>query len=142
MIFPYYFTSSSVDYNRSMIFLSSNWLDSSKDLVSLALPNLTEGTRLHVFSLSLLPATSKVNNTSQLEIQYARSTQTWMEGTDKTQIVEVVVNNIGSKWVLAEDNVRVQVSSDGVETVVPGMHHLEDQTHEYPSIDLQCRCYQ
>jgi alpha-L-fucosidase len=129
IVFPYYLTNSSVDYNRSMIFQTINWLDSTKDLVSLQLPNVTAGaangpggasedTRLHIFAVSLVPATGSGAN---LELQYARSTQTWFEGTNKTQIVEVTVNNIGSDWVLANNSVKVTVSSDGLETIQPGI---------------------
>ena len=68
LVFPYYLTNSSVDYNRSMIFQTINWLDSTKDLMSLQLPNVTLGasnqpggeaeeTRLHIFAVSIVPAT-------------------------------------------------------------------------------------
>lgn len=129
IIFPYYLTNSSIDYNRSMIFQSINWLDSSKDLVSLQLPNVTAGaangpggaaqdTRLHIFAASLVPATG---SGISLEVQYARSTQMWMEGTNKTQIVEVIVNNVGDGWALANNSVTVSISSPGYTTVVPGV---------------------
>jgi alpha-L-fucosidase len=128
IILPYRYTNTTVDYNRSMFYQTINWIDSTKDLVSLTLPNVTAGsnsgpggapinTRLHLFSVSLLPA----NGTSvDLEIQYARSTQLWIPGTNKTQIVEVIVNNVGSEWVLANNSVKVSVSAPGYETVTPG----------------------
>ncbi|KAK4994758.1 hypothetical protein LTR16_007313, partial [Cryomyces antarcticus] len=67
IVLPYYYTNETINYNRSMIFETINWLDSTKELVSLTLPNVTAGamdgpkgtaldTRLHLFSLSLLPA--------------------------------------------------------------------------------------
>ena len=129
IVFPYYLTNTSVDYNRSMIFQTINWLDSTKELVSLQLPNVSagaanspggasEGTRLHLFSVSLIPATG---TGISLEVQYARSTQMWMEGTNKTQLVEVTVNNVGSEWVLAKNSVKVTVSSPGYKTVFPGI---------------------
>ena len=56
-----------------------------------------------------------------LEIQYARTTKKWFEGTNKTQIVEVLVNNIGSAWVLANNSISVTVQSSGLKTVRPGV---------------------
>ncbi|KAL9091437.1 MAG: hypothetical protein Q9165_004823 [Trypethelium subeluteriae] len=129
IVFPYYLTNSSVDYNRSMIFQTINWLDSTKELVSLQLPDVSAGaanspggasedTRLHIFSVSLTPATG---TGISLEVQYARSTQMWFEGTNKTQIIEVTVNNVGSEWVLANNSVKVTVSAPGYTVVSPGI---------------------
>jgi alpha-L-fucosidase len=128
IILPYYYTNTSINWNRSMIYQTINWLDSTKDLVSLTLPNVTEGpnnspkgedidTRLHIFSVSMLPAMS---SGTDLQVQYARSTQSWLPGTNKTQIVEVAVNNVGSEWVLANSSVKLEVSSPGYKTVIPG----------------------
>lgn len=44
-----------------------------------------------------------------------------MEGTTRTQVFEVTINNIGPGWVLTNDNVKITVSADGLETVVPGV---------------------
>jgi len=129
IIFPYYLTNSSIDYNRSMIFQTINWLDSTKELVSLQLPNVTIGAgngpggaaseaRLHIFAVSTVPATGFGIS---LEVQYARSTQMWVEGTNKTQIMEVTVNNIGSEWILANNSVRVTVDAPGLQTMEPGV---------------------
>lgn len=129
IILPYSLTNSSVDYNRSMIFQSVTRLDSTKELTSLQLPNVTSGaagdpggaaedTRLHIFAVTLVPAPE---DGVALEVQYARSTQMWMEGTNKTQIVEVIINNIGESWVLANQSVRVTVESPGLTTVTPGV---------------------
>lgn len=129
IIFPYYLSNSSIDYNRSMIFQTINWLDSSKDLISIQLPNVTAGasngpggatqdTRLHIFAVSMVPATG---SGISLEVQHARSTNMWMEGTDKTQIFEVTVNNVGEDWVLANNSVKVTVSASGAKTVAPGI---------------------
>lgn len=129
IIFPYTLGNSSVDYNRSMIFQSVTWLDSSKELTSLQLPNVTSGaagdpggeaqdTRLHIFAVTLVPA---MDTGISLEVQYARSTQTWVEGTNKTQIVEAVIDNVGEDWVLANHSVRVTVESPGLTTVQPGV---------------------
>ena len=129
LVFPYYLTNSSIDYNRSMIFQTINWLDSSKSLASLQLPNVSAGasngpggasedTRLHIFAVSLVPATG---SGISLDVQYARSTNMWIEGTSKTQLVEVTVNNMGDEWVLANNSVRVTISASGLETMVPGV---------------------
>ena len=126
IIFPYYYSNSTTDYNRSMIFLRSNWLDSTKELVSL---DVTEGssngpggaaqdTRLHIFSLSLLQANGSGMN---LNVRYARSTQMWMEGTNKTQLVEATIDNTGTEWILANQSVRINVDSPGLSTAVPGV---------------------
>jgi alpha-L-fucosidase len=129
---PYTLTNSTKDpkdYNRSMIFQSVTWLDSTKDLVSLQLPNVTSGasgdpggesqeTRLHIFAVTLHPATG---TGISLEVQYARSTQMWVEGTNKTQIIDAVINNVGDDWVLANNSVRVTIDSPGLTTVQPGV---------------------
>lgn len=128
IIFPYYFTNSTVDYNRSMIFRVTTWLDGSKELMSLQLPNVATGsssspggdvedTRLHIFSVSMLPATSEGLS---LGVQLARATNTWFEGTNKTQIYEAIVNNVGTEWILANQSVTLTIESDGVSTVQPG----------------------
>lgn len=131
LVFPYYFTNQTTDYNRSNIFQTINWLDSSKDLVSLTLPNVTGGsatdpgaaalsTKLHIFSLSLTPAAC-VEGVPHLEINYARSTNKWIEGSNKTQIVEVDITNTGSAFVLRNNTVRISVDSPGLSTVQPGV---------------------
>ena len=128
IILPYYYTDTTIDYNRSMFYQTINWIDPTRELVSLTLPNVTAGsnsgpggaainTRLHLFSVSVLPATGRAID---LEIQYARSTQLWLPETNKTQIVEVIINNVGSDWVLANNSVKVEVSSNGYDTVSPG----------------------
>jgi alpha-L-fucosidase len=131
IILPYYYTNSAISYNRSMFFQTINWLDSTKELVSLTLPNVTRGsysgpggaaidTRLHIFSLSMLPATGSAID---LEVQFARTTQLWLPDTNKTQIVEVIIDNVGSEWVLANNSVKVEASSPGLKTVFPGYIH-------------------
>jgi alpha-L-fucosidase len=128
IILPYYYTNETINYNRSMFFQTTNWIDSTKELVSVTLPNVTAGsnsgpggaaieTRLHIFSLSMLPATGSAID---LEIQFARTTQLWLPGTNKTQIVEVIINNVGSQWILANNSVKVEVSSPGLQIATPG----------------------
>lgn len=56
-----------------------------------------------------------------LDVQYARSTKMWMEGTNKTQIFQVTVNNVGNEWVLANNSVKVTISASGLNTVIPGV---------------------
>ena len=131
LILPHYLTNTSQNYNSSNIFQTVSWLDSSKDLVSLSLPNDAGGsstepggdyvdTRLHIFALSMLPVTVGESHNPQLEIQYARSTQKWIEGTDKAQIIEVSVNNVGSEFLLRNHETRIKVQSSGLETVSEG----------------------
>ncbi|KAF1965624.1 glycoside hydrolase [Bimuria novae-zelandiae CBS 107.79] len=113
-----------------IVFPYRNWLDSSKELVSLTLPNVTGGaatdpggaaisSRLHIFALTLVPAVSGAER-PELSVQYARSTQKWTEGSDKIQTYEVTINNVGEKSILREHSVKVSVESAGVETVAPG----------------------
>ncbi|KAJ4355483.1 uncharacterized protein N0V89_003499 [Didymosphaeria variabile] len=130
LVFPYRLTNESVDWNRSNIFQTRSWLDSSKELTSLTLPNVTGGSatdpggaaissRLHIFSLTLVPVVSDAEGPS-LSVQYARSTQKWVEGSDKIQVYEVTINNAGAKDILREHAVEVSIDSAGVETVTPG----------------------
>ena len=44
-----------------------------------------------------------------------------MEGTNKTQIVEVTIDNNGEEWVLANNSVKVSVSSAGLKIVQPAV---------------------
>ena len=130
-VLPYYLTNETVDYNRSNIFQTINWLDSSRELVSLTLPKVTSdsstvpgeaptGSRMHIFALSVAPASNLHTSGPQLEVQFARSTQKWVDGTNKTQIIEVVVNNIGSDFVLLNHSVTLTIDSWGLETVTKG----------------------
>ncbi|KFZ18666.1 hypothetical protein V501_01083 [Pseudogymnoascus sp. VKM F-4519 (FW-2642)] len=119
IIFPYLMTDTAINYNRTMIFQTVNWLDSTKELTSLQLPNVTVGTgngrggaseqtRLHIFAVSMIPAKG---HGLALDVQYARSTNMWFEGTNKTQIVEATINNVGTEWILAKNGVKVIVES-------------------------------
>jgi alpha-L-fucosidase len=112
-----------------MIYQSINWLDSAKEVLTVTLPNVTSGaatgpggaaqnTRLHIFAVSLVAATG---SGVSLEIQQARSTQLWFEGTNKTQIFEAVIVNTGNDWILANHSVKVTVEASGITTVQPGI---------------------
>jgi alpha-L-fucosidase len=116
IVFPFYFSKDGVYWNKSMIYLVSTNLDSSKELVSLQLP--AESSGIHVFSLSMWPAAG-TSNTS-LEVQSARSTQKWM-GENNVQIVEVLVNNVGTQWITSNNTVKVSIQSPGYETVTPAI---------------------
>ncbi|KAF2730703.1 glycoside hydrolase [Polyplosphaeria fusca] len=129
MVFPYRLTNETVDWNRTNIFQTSTWLDSSKELTSLMLPNVTGGSatdpggaaiqsRLHIFALTLVPASS-ASDGPLLSVQYARSTQKWIEGSDKTQIYEVTINNAGNRDILRNHSVEISIDSPGVQTVTP-----------------------
>ncbi|KAJ5614841.1 hypothetical protein N7528_008495 [Penicillium herquei] len=132
LVFTCYLTDNETNWNRSNIFQTINWLDSSKELLSLTLPNTSTGastspggaaidTNLHIFALSMLPASEEQSELIKLETQYARSTKKWIENTDKVQIVEVLVNNVGSSFALRDNNVRIRVESPGLETVTEGI---------------------
>ncbi|KAK8098567.1 glycoside hydrolase family 29 protein [Apiospora kogelbergensis] len=132
LVMPYHFVNHSVDYNRSNIFQTTNWLDPTKELRSLTLP-IPKGagsgvgggeieTKLHVFAISLLPvvdAATEDDVLPRLEVQHARTTQRWLQGTNKTQIVEVIVNNAGATWLLSNQTVAISVDSPGLKTVSP-----------------------
>jgi alpha-L-fucosidase len=129
--FPYYFTNSSVNYNHTNIYHTCIWLDPTKLLNSLILPSIpkssdpgaretTTGTRLHLFSLSLIRTPSKMAVGPNLEVRYARPTQKWVEGTNKTQIFEVMITNVGTEFVLRNQSVTVAIQSSTLRTVQKG----------------------
>lgn len=115
LIFPYHWDDGAQNYNQSMIYLVQAYVDSTRLLTTLFLPELSN---LHVFALSLVSAPYAAG--PQLAVQYAATTSQWFEGTNKTQIVEVVVSNVGKEWVLANNSVSVSVKADGLETKIPG----------------------
>lgn len=128
IIFPYYLTNETSDYNRSSIFRTVTWLDSTQELTNLQLPNVTSAdsngqlvnsgeTRLHVFAVSMIQAPDEGLS---LGVQLARSTNMWFEGTNKTQIFEAIINNVGTEWILTNQNVTLTIEDDGVTTVQPG----------------------
>jgi alpha-L-fucosidase len=121
---PFYYTENSTSYNKTNIFQAVNWVDSNKELVSVTLPVSDDSNRLHIFAISLRPVPSVTESLSapQLEVQYARSTNKWIEGTNNTQIFEVTVSNVGNHaWVSANDSVIVSVESEDVLCVKPGV---------------------
>jgi alpha-L-fucosidase len=131
LVFPYVLTNETVNYNRSNIFQTINWLDSSKELISLTLPNVTSGSStspggagisssMHVFAVSLTPASNLQSSGPQVEVQFARSTQKWIDGTNKTQVLEVLVNNVGSNFVLRNHSVSLSIDAPGLQTVRKG----------------------
>lgn len=56
----------------------------------------------------------------QLEVQYARSSTNWIPGLNRTQIFEVVVNNIGKDNRVLDEPIQVAVDSPGFDTVLQG----------------------
>jgi len=130
VIFPYHLTASGVDYNRSMMFHTALWLDGTRELAELRLPDVRSGvasdpggatqrTRLHVFAATLVAAQGGAG--AELAVRSARSTTAWFEGSDKVQIVEAVVDNVGTEWVLANHSVSVSVEAAGLRTVRPAV---------------------
>jgi alpha-L-fucosidase len=128
IVFPYFLTNSNINYNRSSIFQFCKWLDSKKELSALTLPNIGKGaeagpygtpvgTRLHIFSLTLNPASAVPSNGPILQVKHARSTQKWIEGSNNTQIIEAVITNVGNEFVSRNHSVSISVSSTGLQTV-------------------------
>ncbi|KAJ6192144.1 glycoside hydrolase superfamily [Bipolaris maydis] len=112
------------NYNQSSIFRTVNWLDSTKKLAQLKLPNVTSGaangpggvtqnTRLHIFALSLVPA--NISTGAMLEVQLARSTNSWLDGSNM-QIFEAIILNVGTQWVLPEHSVLITVEGEASST--------------------------
>lgn len=113
IILPSYFTHNDTNFNTSHIFEWVGSLDYSKTLESITFPdttNLTSGSRLHVFAVSLWRG-------SGIEVQYLRPTQ--KTSGDRVQIVEVVVNNAGPEWI-SGDGVNITIEGQGITTVEPG----------------------
>lgn len=115
IIFPFYFSADGIDYNKSMIYMVSSKVDSSKELVSIQLPAETSG--IHVFAVSMWPIMS--TETMKIEVQLARSTQKWTADEENTQIIEVIINNVGTQWIEGDNAVKVSIQSDGYQTVKP-----------------------
>lgn len=113
IIMPSYFTNNDTNFNTTHIFEWSGSLDYSKTLESVSFPdttNLTSGSRLHVFAMSLWQGTG-------IEVQFLRPTQ--KTSGNGVQIVEVVVNNAGPEWIRGA-GVEVTIEGDGITTVEPG----------------------
>ncbi|KAF3019828.1 hypothetical protein E8E14_013034 [Neopestalotiopsis sp. 37M] len=122
IVLPFYFTNESANYNKSHIYQRTIWLDSSKELMGLRMPDSDAGNRLHVFAATLTPVSSSANGTgTQLEVVYARSTKKYAE-VATTQIYEVTISNVdGQAWVTANDSVQVTIESEGVVTTKAGI---------------------
>lgn len=123
IVMPFYYTNETTNYNKSNVFQTVSWLDSSKELTSLQIPTSDASNRLHIFAITLWPAPFiHCSAGPELDVQYARSTKKWMGSSSKTQTFEVTVSNVGEQdWVLANDSVEVSIESDGVTTVEPGI---------------------
>lgn len=112
IIFPYRYTSNGTNHNTSHIFEYTGALDAGKTLSSIILPSTTNTTtgRLHVFAISLWQGSS-------VQVQSIRPTQKWVG--NGTQVVEVTVNNAGSKCISGQ-GFNVSISASGVQTVSGG----------------------
>ncbi|KAH6684291.1 putative alpha-L-fucosidase [Halenospora varia] len=114
IVMPSYFTNNDTNFNTSHIFEWTGSVNPEKQLESLTFGdtrNLTSGSRLHVFALSLWQG-------SGVQVQKVRPTQ--KRSGEGMQIVEVVVDNIGPGWIHGE-GVEVSVMGEGIETIEPGM---------------------
>ncbi|KAI4595929.1 hypothetical protein KJ359_006220 [Pestalotiopsis sp. 9143b] len=122
IVFPFYWTNESANYNKSHIYERTVWLDSSKELIGLQVPESNSDNRLHIFAATLTPVTASANGTgTQLEVVYARSTKKYAE-VATSQIYEVTIRNVDDQsWVTANDSVQVTIESDGVTTTKEGI---------------------
>jgi alpha-L-fucosidase len=131
IVFPYKYTNIGIDYNRSSIFHTCHWLDSKKEVELLTLPNVADGpksgprrqpvgTRLHIFSLTMISALPNTSNGATLQVRHARTTQKWIEGKNDTQIVEVIIKNVGNHFVLRNNLISVSLEAAGLHTVERG----------------------
>lgn len=68
-----------------------------------------QNTRLHIFAVSLVPAT--ISTEILLQVQLARGTNAWFEGTD-VQIFEAIIINVSTEWVLPEHHVLVTIEDE------------------------------
>ena len=127
--FPALMQKNSTNGNFTYIFQVSGWLDSGKTLSHLTLPNVSTSdavatnvavaataARLHIFSLSLIPANGEG---LALSVETARTTSSWLPALNGVQIVEAIVDNVGSEWITNEMGLQAWVESDSVETVQP-----------------------
>ena len=130
IIFPALMQQNSTNGNFTYVSQVSGWLDSSKTLSQLILPNVSTSdaaannvavaataARLHIFALSLIPAKGEG---LALSIETARTTSSWVTGSSGVQIVEVTLDNVGSEWVTNDMGLQAWVESDSVDTIQPG----------------------
>lgn len=116
IVMPFRYTTDSIDYNKTNIYHVTAALDYTKTLKSVSLPNTAGDANLHIFSMSLMEFSNGTEG-AKLAVEYARSTRKWVEGSDKIQIVEAVIDNVGSKPLVAENAVEITVEAAGAHTV-------------------------
>jgi alpha-L-fucosidase len=121
IIYPSFHTANSTNWNTSHIFEFEAGLLPGKQLTAITLPNTTNTTtgRIHVFAISLLQIDQE-KAIEGVEVQSVRPTQKWV-GHDgrKSQVVELVVSNAGSKCIHGE-GLHMSLKGEGVETVEAG----------------------
>lgn len=122
IVFPFYWTNESANYNKTHIYQRTVWLDSGKELTGLQVPESNPDNRLHIFAATLTPVNAGTNGTgAQLEVVYARSTKKYSEAAT-SQIYEVTISNVDDQaWVTANDSVQVTIESNGVTTTRAGI---------------------
>ncbi|RAL08282.1 alpha-L-fucosidase [Aspergillus homomorphus CBS 101889] len=115
IIFPYRYTPNDTNFNTSHIFEYTAALDPSKSLQSVTLPVTTNATksRLHVFALSLWPATASAS----AQVQFVRPTQKWTE--QGNQVVELTINNPGTGCISGA-GLTASLDMAGIVTAEPG----------------------
>ncbi|KAI3319793.1 glycoside hydrolase family 29 protein [Xylariaceae sp. AK1471] len=119
IVFPYRYTSTGVNWNTSHIFERTAALDARRKLRSITLPDTetsdTEG-RMHVFAISLWSGPSAGGSVG-VGVQAVRPTQKWFGAGE--QVVEITVNNAGSKCV-AGTGLTLSLVGEGFKTIRPG----------------------
>jgi alpha-L-fucosidase len=113
IVYPSFFTKSGVNGNSSHIFEYEASLEPGKVLSRITLPDTRNATlgRIHIFAVTLWTGES-------VDVQSVRPTQKGGVGNG-TQIVEVLVNNAGTKCVSGE-GLSVELTGLGVKTVDSG----------------------
>ncbi|KAI0467354.1 glycoside hydrolase family 29 protein [Xylaria cf. heliscus] len=111
LVFPFRFTDTGVNWNTSHVFERTAPLDPERRLIAVTLPDAagTGQARLHVFAVSLWGPERE----REIEVQAVRPTQKWFDAGE--QVVDVVVNNVGSECV-AGSGVTIEIVGEGFET--------------------------
>ncbi|KAI5919407.1 glycoside hydrolase family 29 protein [Camillea tinctor] len=114
LVFPNRFTPDGVNWNTSHIFERTAALEPGKVLKSITLPDTTDAAagRMHVFAITLWSGSD-----NGVAVQAVRPTQKWLE--DGTQVVEITVNNAGTRCV-AGSGLTVSLEGEGFNTTTLG----------------------
>ncbi|KAF1972248.1 alpha-L-fucosidase [Bimuria novae-zelandiae CBS 107.79] len=118
IVYPSFYTANSTNFNSSHIFELEATLVPGKQLTAITLPNTTNATtgRIHVFAASLW----ETDDGAGVGAQSVKPTQKWIDhGGNRSQVVEVIVNNAGAECVHGE-GLTVSIEGSEVRTVEAG----------------------